>query len=95
MDEGIQTSGSDVHHENADSPRIESRQPPSNVNCERLRQRSKQDFGIASIDGGMQIDRSDEQEANEDSPRVKTVHRTSKVTRASPLQSLKQPPEML
>jgi hypothetical protein len=55
---------SDEQLSNADSPRIDTLEPLSNVTLESFEQQAKQPFGMVSIDEGMQIDFSDEQCAN-------------------------------
>jgi hypothetical protein len=54
--EGIAIDRSDEQFTNASSPRIETRHPGSNDNCERLLQLAKQKFSIFAIEEGMQID---------------------------------------
>jgi hypothetical protein len=63
---------SESQSSNADLQRIETRQPDSNVNCERLLHLLKQDLEIISTDAGMQIDSRREQLANADWPRIET-----------------------
>jgi anti-sigma regulatory factor (Ser/Thr protein kinase) len=60
-DEGILIDSSDEQFENADSPRIDTREPGSNVKLESFVQSEKHDFEMISIDEGIQIDRSETQ----------------------------------
>jgi hypothetical protein len=55
-DEGIQIESSDEQFENADSPRIERREPASKLKSESCSQFEKQAFPSVSTDEGIQID---------------------------------------
>jgi hypothetical protein len=56
IDEGIQIDGSDEQLENANAPRVVTRQQLSNVKIERFVQSKKQPDEMVSIDEGIQID---------------------------------------
>jgi hypothetical protein len=56
IDEGIAIDCSDEQKANADLPRLETLQNPSNVKTERFVQSKKQFSEMASIDEGIQID---------------------------------------
>jgi hypothetical protein len=56
IDEGIEIDRSEKQRENADSPRVEMRQPGANAKFARLLQSLKQEMEIVSTDEGMQID---------------------------------------
>jgi hypothetical protein len=94
-DEGIQIDRSDKQFSNANSPRVEIRHPPSNVNVERLRQLAKQHFAIPSIDEGIQIEWSDEQFSNADSPRLEIRQGDAKLTDRIEYSPLKHPAEII
>jgi hypothetical protein len=93
--EGMQIDWSE-HPSNADSPRIETRQPDLNLKIESVRQCLKQDLKIVSIDEGMQIDVdwSDEQPSNADRPRIETLQFVANLTDRTESQWLKHPIEM-
>jgi hypothetical protein len=59
IDEGMQIEESDEQYENADSPRVESLQPDSNVTVKSFPQDWKQCAEIVSTDEGIQIDPSE------------------------------------
>jgi hypothetical protein len=56
IDEGMQTERSDEHFRNADSPKTEILEPPSNAKMERLRQPLKQDLETILTEEGRQIE---------------------------------------
>jgi hypothetical protein len=55
-DEGIEIDRSDEQFSNADSPRMEIREPAWNRKSERAQQYEKHDLEMALIDEGMQMD---------------------------------------
>jgi hypothetical protein len=90
MDEGMQIDRSERHDENADSPRLETLHPDSNIKFERREQHAKHSLEIVAIDEGIQIDRSPTQDEKAYSPRIEILHADSNVTFASITHSLKQ-----
>jgi hypothetical protein len=77
----MQIDPSDEQEENADSPRIETRLPVSNVRLESLQQSAKHNLEMVSTEDGMQIDSTHGQLQNADSPRIETRLPLSNVTR--------------
>jgi hypothetical protein len=85
---------SDRQYPNADSPRIETRLPDSNVKSERSSQHQKQSSPMVSTDEGMQIDRSEEHDSNADFPRTSTLQPDSNFTDDKQSHFTKQPVEI-
>jgi hypothetical protein len=61
-DEGMQIDVTDEQYEKAPAPRVESREPVSNVTIERWSHQEKQESPIVLTDEGMQIEVKHEQE---------------------------------
>jgi hypothetical protein len=85
-DEGLQIDASDEHRQKADSARVESREPASNVTIERCLQQEKQESPILVTDEGTQIEFKDEQKKKEKSQRVRTWQSGSNLIREIVLQ---------
>jgi hypothetical protein len=70
IDEGIRIDRSAVQASKAESPRVKTLQPTSNVKLERLAQPRKQPSEIVPSDEGKQIAHNDGQSSNADRPRL-------------------------
>jgi hypothetical protein len=88
IDAGRQIDRRDEQAANADSPKIEFREPNSNITVRRFLHDLKHSRGMSSISEGRQSDPSDEHFANADSPTVESLHPASKLRLTSFAQSV-------
>jgi hypothetical protein len=91
----MQIDVSDEHASKADSSRVESLEPASNVTRESLQQALKHLAQMVSTDEGMQTERRYRHRLKASTPRIEIWAPASNVKSESPPQWLKQPLQIL